>query len=189
MEAEQQDDTETAEGLYERLLARMPEIEEAWFRMGVIRLEDGDFEGAEEAFEQALRLRPEWTDARMNLGLALWKLGQAEQAAKLFERVLAQEPESADVVRALAALAMERRDFGRALELQNRLGELGEPIWGLSYNLGLLHQSNGEAETAARFYRKALREKPDFAEALVSLNQTLEGLKQEARAETEKIAR
>jgi len=95
---------------------------------------------------------------------------------------VAREPGAVDALRALAAIHLERHDYREALDLQARLGDLGQPIWALSYNRGLLHQHAGENEAAAECYQEALRENPGFTEALVNLGQTLKGLGREDEA-------
>ncbi len=54
----------------------------------------------------------------------------------------------------------------------------------LNYNIGILLQRSNLQEDAARSYRRATEEKPDFAEALLNLGHALKALgqDQEARA-------
>ena len=47
------------------------------------------------------------------------------------------------------------------------------------YNTGLLLQKAGQADEAARLYREALSENPDFAEALLNLGHVMKSLGQE----------
>ena len=72
----------------------------------------------------------------------------------------------------------------RAWELHQKLTALGERSLELSYNLGLLLQSAGEAEKAAECYQVASETQPDFPAALTNLGHALKaaGKDDEARA-------
>ena len=109
----------------------------------------------------------------MNLGLAYWNIGDQEGAAKAFEAVLETDPQSIDALRGLAALAVEREDLDKALDLQAKLIEAGERTPELFYNTGLLLQKSGQVEDAIRLYQEALAERPNFAEALLNLGHAL----------------
>jgi protein O-GlcNAc transferase len=83
--------------------------------------------------------------------------------------VLESDPRSIDALRGLAALAVEREDLDKALDLQAKLIEAGERTPELFYNTGLLLQKSGQVEDAVRLYHEALAERPNFAEALLNL--------------------
>ena len=82
-------------------------------------------------------------------------------------------PNSIDALRGLAALAVEREDLDKALDLQAKLIEAGERTPELFYNTGLLLQKSGQIEDAIRLYQEALTERPNFAEALLNLGHAL----------------
>ena len=100
-------------------------------------------------------------------------MGDQESAAKAFESVLEADPHSIDALRGLAALAVEREDLDKALDLQAKLIEAGERTPELFYNTGLLLQKSGQIEDAIRLYQEALTERPNFAEALLNLGHAL----------------
>jgi tetratricopeptide (TPR) repeat protein len=182
---EQQGAKEEAEKYYAKLTAqRADSSEDAWFRLGYLRLQKGDFRGSIEAFQSCVRKRGDWPEAHVNLGIAHWRLGDRDQAIKVFEQVLALDPNSLDALRGLAALAVEREDFPRALDLQARLIEQGEKTPELFYNTGLLLQKAGRLDDAIRRYRDAIAQRPNFAEALLNLGHALKakGNHEEARA-------
>ena len=85
-------------------------------------------------------------------------------------------------LRGLAALALSSDDHPAALELHNRLIELGERSPELFYNTALLLQKQGATDQAVRLYRKAVAEQPAFAEALLNLGHALQSLGQEEEA-------
>ena len=87
--------------------------------------------------------------------------------------MLETDPASIDALRGLAALAVEREDLDKALDLQAKLIEAGERTPELFYNTGLLLQKSGQMEDAIRLYQEALAERPNFAEALLNLGHAL----------------
>ena len=142
---EQQGAKEEAEKYYAKLTAqRGDSSEDAWFRLGYLRLQKGDFRGSIEAFQSCVRKRGDWPEAHVNLGIAHWRLGDRDQAVKAFEQVLTLDENSLDALRGLAALAVEREEYDRALDLQAQLINLGEKTPELFYNTGLLLQKTGQ---------------------------------------------
>ena len=117
--------------------------------------------------------RSPWPEVQLNLGLAYWNIGDQEGAAKAFEGVLESDPHSIDALRGLAALAVEREELDKALDLQAKLIEAGERTPELFYNTGLLLQKAGQTDDAIRLYQEALAERPNFAEALLNLGHAL----------------
>jgi tetratricopeptide (TPR) repeat protein len=69
-----------------------------------------------------------------------------------------------------------------ALEAESKLDQLGDRIPELNYNIGVLLQQANLQEDAARAYRRATEEKPEFAEALLNLGHALVALGQEDEA-------
>jgi len=130
-----------------------------------------------------VRKRTPWPEAHLNLGLAYWKMGAHDEAAKAFQAVLETDPTSLDAMRGLAAMAVEREDLPKALDLQAKLIESGERTPELFYNTGLLLQKSGQLDDAIKLYHEALIERPNFAEALLNLGHALKakGAVEEAR--------
>ena len=120
---------------------------------------------------------------RLNLGLASWNVGDRDAASRAFEAVLEADPHSFDALRGLAALAVEREDLDKALDLQAKLIEAGERTPELFYNTGLLLQKSGQIEDAIRLYQEALTERPNFPEAMLNLGHAFKskGANDEAR--------
>ena len=147
-------------------------------------MQKGDFRGSIEAFQSCVKKRNNWPEAHVNLGIAYWRLSENEQAVKAFEHVLTIEPKSLDALRGLAALAVERDDYPRALELQGKLIDQGEKTPELFYNTGLLLQKSGKVDEAIKHYKEAISQRPNFAEALLNLGHALkaQGKPDEARS-------
>jgi TolA-binding protein len=126
--------------------------------------------------------RPDWLEALMNLGIAQRRLGDLEAAKASFSQATARYPQSVEALRALAAVAVDQGDYVLALEAESKLDQLGDRIPELNYNIGVLLQQANLQEDAARAYRRATEEKPEFAEALLNLGHALVALGQEDEA-------
>ena len=118
----------------------------------------------------------------MNLGVAQRRVADFEGAKATFTQALSFHPQSTDALRALAAVAVDCGDYVQALDAEAKLEQLGQRIPELNYNIGVLLQRSNMQEEAARSYRRATEEKPDFAEALLNLGHALVALGQEEEA-------
>ena len=65
-----------AEKCIEKLVEVDPEREEAWFRVGYLRLLRGDSAGSVEPFRVCVGKRSDWLEALINLGVAQRRLGR-----------------------------------------------------------------------------------------------------------------
>jgi tetratricopeptide (TPR) repeat protein len=166
----------------EKLVEVDPEREDAWFRIGYLRLLRGDSAGSIEPFRVCVSKRSDWLEALMNLGVAQRRLADFDAAKASFTQAAARHPQSTDALRALAAVAVDQGDYVLALDAEAKLDQLGERIPELNYNIGVLLQQSNLQEDAARSYRRATQEKPDFAEALLNLGHALQTLGQEEEA-------
>ncbi|PYT17467.1 MAG: hypothetical protein DMG59_07235, partial [Acidobacteria bacterium] len=138
--AEREGSVEEAEKSFAKLVAAKPDWEDAAFRLGFLQLQRGEYAGAVDSFETCLKKRKDWVEALLNLGLACWKFEDLDAAAEAFGRVMALDAKNTDAIRALTAIAIERKDHKQAWEMHQKLAALGERSVELSYNLGLLLQ-------------------------------------------------
>ena len=180
--ADQRGDEEEAAILYSEAVAKKPDWEEAWFRLGYIQLHQGDYPASIEAFTECLKKRSDWADAQLNLGLAYWWSGERESARASLEKAYSAQPSSLEVLRSLTALTVELNDLKKALDYQTKLNKLGDRSAELSYNLGIALQEANRFEEAAKAYREALSINPSFAEAHLNLGHALKELGQDEEA-------
>ena len=142
----------------------------------------GNWKASAEAFEQCTRVRSDWTDALVNLGVAYWQQGDRDTATQAFEMATIADGKNREALRALAYLGLETNDLKRAEDAALKLGQLGESIPELLYQIALLRQKSGEHEQASKIYRQALNQKQKFPEALVNLGHALRAIGEEQEA-------
>jgi len=179
---EQQNERQWAEKLYAQIPEDAAEWCDATFRLGYLRLLNGEYAPSAQAFESCLVKRNDWPEAYLNAGIAHARSGNVTEARRNFQEALMLRPDSSDAVRGLAALALDGEDFAEAYDLHRRLIDLGEHSPELFYNAGLICQKRGQAQDAAAFYQQALQEDPQFAEALLNLGHALMSMGQEEEA-------
>jgi tetratricopeptide (TPR) repeat protein len=167
---EQAGQAREAERLCALLVSKSPNSEVAHFRLGVLQFERADFSGSAEAFRGCLKTRPDWPAAQLNLGLALWKSGNRDEARQKLEGI-GSAPYAADALHVLALIAAEREDYQAALGYYKKLADAGERSPELFYNTGLILQTLGRPDEAAKQYREAIAVKPDLTEAVQALAQ------------------
>lgn len=136
-----------AEALYERLLARWPDLPESWYNLAVLQRKARRFDAALASYQRALDRgvsRPE--EVHLNRGVIYSDfLRQDDAAERELHAALALNP---DYVPALVNLANLREDFGQreaALALYERI----------------LFLEPGSAEGLARYAELRLASKPD----------------------------
>jgi tetratricopeptide (TPR) repeat protein len=136
---------------------------------GTEALESGDLRQALGCYESVITTFPQRPEGHNNLG-ALWaSLGEWTRAEACFDRVVALLPENPHVLynRGVMRSHLERHvdagaDFAAALALSPNDPDLHN-------NLGVSHYLRGNPDGARRHLEKALRLRPDYANALLNL--------------------
>ena len=116
--------------------------------------------------------------ANFDDALALQQRGQLAQAQELYTEILRNQPKHADALHFLGVLAMQTKDFPRAVELIDKAIAIA-PDYAAAYaNRGLALQSLKHLDDAVASYDKAIAFKPDYAEAYCNRGNALKELKQ-----------
>lgn len=174
--AEQQKSAGEAEQLYAQVVEKNPELENAWFRLGYLRLEKQDFAGAVTPFEKCIAKRGDWPEAQINLALAHWRLGQFAEAEGVLEKLHQHHPENVDAIKGLAETAVQLGQPEKALRYHRMLIDRGNAAPQVYYNAGVLAQHLNDVPAAIELYRGALQAQPEFAEALLNLGHAFESI-------------
>jgi putative PEP-CTERM system TPR-repeat lipoprotein len=139
---------------------------------GVIRFKQGQLAEAKTLLQTALRANPDYLPAVLWLGLTNFAHGDNEQAAAQFRQYAQRVPNTN--VNALLALTEAR--LGRRSDAQQTLRQLGNVDVNDPKSLALLAQANmsiGENEVAAKYWAKAIKERPEAADLRVAFAETL----------------
>ncbi len=165
-----------------------PQLEQAYYEIGVIQLTQGDVTAAVTALESALRIDSGDADALYAYGDAQITAGNADRGVEALRRAVAFVPTGwcepyarmADGYRALAradgvayATAMATFCGGRPAEAAAVLETLQAGPFSVDAWLGLalVSAAQGDPQAAAAFYGKVLAQDPGNASALIGLGQ------------------
>ncbi|GEM_PF-2273220 len=137
---------------------------------------EGKYEEAAKLFEVAReRGQASGKDLAL-LGISYYRMGDAEKAEGLLNEAKERYPEEPLVYVGYGYIAFGKKDFKGALglfrkaeELAPALPEAKNGIVASYINLGVAAYSKGKPDEAEKYFKKALTEKPDSAEALTNI--------------------
>jgi tetratricopeptide (TPR) repeat protein len=124
VQAEDDDDFETAIEWYRCALTRFGLQADVCFQIAELLYRLGDIQGARERYFVALEIDPDMVEARANLGCVLVECNQIDLAIAAFEGALDQFPDYADVHFHLARALDSRGECGKAAVHWQRFVEL-----------------------------------------------------------------
>ncbi len=164
---------EDAKGVCKGICSQVPGDAEAWFLLGAIHGQLGEFAEAEACCREAVRIEPAHAGLYYNLGIALLRQGKRDEAVESFEQAVRLNPEYADAY----------HDLGNALQGQGRyeeaLGRYREALRlcpdaaMVHYNAAKANRSLERWDEAISGLEHAVQLKPDFAEACADLAELL----------------
>lgn len=158
-----------AETRYRALLARNPNLHEAFHPLGIALQQLGRHAEAEAIIARWLAQSPRDYDALINHGNSLVALGRIAEGGAAYQKALSVRPQSVDARCFLANTQYMQGEVARAEE-NYRLALKEQPTQGIAlFNLGNLLCDTGRAEEGIRLYEEALRHYPDMVEAMVNL--------------------
>ena len=129
--------------------------------------------------------------ALVSAGISAHRTGNRDLAAQFFEQALELDPNHADALQLMGLIAKEKGDkpsaeawMWKSLQIDGRQPHV-------HYNLANLLMARGAVAEALTHYEQALRQKPDYVEALIQYGEALsgEGRTTEAEAPLRKAAR
>ncbi len=91
-EAARAQDPERRRQLLEAVVLRAPWHADAYFNLGLLRLQQEDHEGARQLFETATLRQPGHASALTGLGIALYRLGRPAEARDVLLRAVSSDP-------------------------------------------------------------------------------------------------
>jgi tetratricopeptide (TPR) repeat protein len=129
----------------------------SYYLAHVYRLE-GESAKAAALFEHTLTVRPDDVPALVWLGNMYLDQGRPDAAGALFSKALAKEPRAAAAQLGLGRVALEKRDYTRAIDHLERTLEIDRRATVVHYPLAMAYRAMGKAEQAEAH----LRQRGDF---------------------------
>lgn len=156
-----------------RLCKHHPNDAEAWFLLGAIQGQLGNFSDAEGCCRTALTLQPTHPLLHYNLAIALLNQNRPSAAIPHFKEAIRLNPGYAEA----------HADLGNALQLQGEVIEAlacyeqalryNSNVAPIHFNAGNAHKKLNNREKAIACYRRALQLQPNLTDAYVELGKLL----------------
>ena len=151
------------------LVACSGQTKEDMVQQGNALRDEGNLRGAIVYYKNALGKDANYFTARRGLAEAYLLSGQLEPAKKEFEKLRLQQPQANDILLKLAEVAIQQREPSQALLLLDEYAAAEQETAELLVLYGLAHGSQGDLQSAEKFFRQALERDPQFSDALINL--------------------
>jgi tetratricopeptide (TPR) repeat protein len=147
---------------YEKVVELSPAFYEAWFALGICYSQTGDAARGESALKRYLGFQPLSADGHAALGLLLFGAKRSAEAGSELSRAVELAPELEEPRTALAKLALDGREYQRALSLLEPLLARTDGADADAYSIGATARFLlGRREEALALCEEGLRRHPD----------------------------
>lgn len=160
---------ERALGDFDFVLARNPDLVQAWGGKGEALVGLNRFAEAAEAYAKAVATADTAITVRYNYGVVLYRLSQYTEAAAQFRAVVAENPDHAEAHYNLATLAQRDGRLGEALEAWKVFTRLQPAVAGGWFNLGIVHMDYDHPAEAAACFKRVIELDQNDADAHINL--------------------
>lgn len=161
---EEMKDFNRAAEAYEKFLGfNPPDSWGAYLRLGMVRMELGQFELAVKALEEAQKQQPQDIKVNYTLAQAYQKAKQYENTEKTLKLLAELSPEdAASYYGMIVRMYDEVGNYERAAEAAKKVVELNPKSEMAVYNLGLMYLKLERYDEAIAAFRKALEIRPNY---------------------------
>jgi tetratricopeptide (TPR) repeat protein len=137
---------------FEQCLREQPQLPEARFNLGLVRLQQGRPTDAADQFTQALKLKPSLRGAELFLGMANYRLARYDDAVAALKKALAQEPESPEAAMWLGMSELATGNPAAAVEHLQQASDAKPKNVDILYHLGRAYMQLSK-QTYERIYQ------------------------------------
>lgn len=166
-----------ARSLYNEILLRRPEHEDALHLSGVVACQMQDYAKALVLIGKAIEIKPADPVFYSNLGGAQMSLRQWDAALISYDKALAIKPDYADAHSNRGSALRELNQLDAAMASYDKAIAIAPGFADAHYNRGNLLRLLGKQAMALESYDKAISIKPDFAEAYSNRGNALRELR------------
>jgi tetratricopeptide (TPR) repeat protein len=140
---------------YKNALRLDPVFGDAYYRLGLALLQEGQWSPATESLSRAVQFSPDNIDARLRLGDILVAAGQYGDARSQADAILQRDPQNASVHLMLGQIQLQQRKYDSA-ELEFDQARQRSPQDAVPYgDMGLAELLGGKFDAAEKNFQKA----------------------------------
>jgi tetratricopeptide (TPR) repeat protein len=162
---------------------------DAWYELGSVLGQLGDFPGAQVALRQAIHLRPDFAKAHYELALTFVgnPQGEMDWASAISEckEALKSDPNNARALSLMGAGLVAIGQMDAAVPTLKRALDAAPTLPEAHFNLGIALEGKGDLDSARQEFEAAIRERDAYPEAVSALGNLLFRMKQSEGAERE----
>ena len=151
-------------------------------KLGITRIEMGDFQPGIDLLQTAVKRKKDDPDLWNYLGIAYWRTGRYEASEKAFFQAMKYDPADPMIQNNLGNLYFTMKKFTQAERAFQKALELDDHLAAAVNGLGACALARGKTGKALEYFRKAVRLDPNYTLALFNLGSELfkAGRKKEA---------
>ncbi len=144
------------------VVAKDPQVIDAWVMMGNEYSRLRDFRRAADSFKRALALKPDYDLAVFNLANVYRTMGKDDEAMVGYRRLIALDPKNAQAHQELAQILVDHERLDEAQQELNRALALAPAMAAARNTLGALRLKHGDTAGGEREIRAALQQKAEL---------------------------
>ncbi len=137
---------------FSRSIESAPRFAQAYFNLGLVRLQQNRTSDAASLFSKTLQLRPDLRGAHLFLGIAEYRLDRYAEAATALKRAAEMEPNNPEVAMWLGIASLASGDAGPAVSSLEKAAKLKPNDVDVLYHLGRAYMQLSK-ETYERMYQ------------------------------------
>ena len=146
------DDEDSAIENFRKVIQKNPQNNDAFFILGLLYHNKGDYERAIKAYQEVIRINPDSLYYN-NLGWAYGELEKYQEAIDAFKEAIKRNPEDADVHYGLGWVYNELKDYKKAVESYKQAILIQPGHTYTHYGLGIIFLVLGYRNSAVKEYK------------------------------------
>ena len=162
-----------AQSACQTLCAKLPQDAEAWFLLGAIQGQLGNYSDAENSCRTALKLQPNQPALHYNLAITLLRQQQADAAIPHLRQAIGLNPGYIEAHLELGNALQLTGEHAESLACYEQAMRLNPNIAAIHFNAGNANRELHQWNEAIACYQRALQLQPDLVPAYVELSKIL----------------
>jgi tetratricopeptide (TPR) repeat protein len=169
--AERQGKKDEAKNWYRSAIKKKPSLRQASENLAVMAQNEGDIAGAVALYQDVLKRYPDDAASRARLAEIYRQTGNHDRALEFARAALMRDPQSTTALKVMMRSYVDRKQLALAKLVAVRALKLDENDPELHHTVGLILQTEGDADGARLQFKRALEARADYLPAHIVLAQ------------------